>query len=72
MVNCAGWPTTVKSTITMKSPFYELTSMTIRPNGLPSAVMSINTFGFDIAVLANRQNVKRSLARVSFVREGQK
>jgi len=56
----------------MKRWFYELTSMTIRPNGLPSAVMSINTLALDIAVLANRQNVKKSLARVAFVREGQK
>ena len=36
----------------------------MRPSALPPIVMSKNTFGLAIAVLANRQNEKINLARV--------
>lgn len=54
----------IKPNYTAGKVLHKLTSITMRPSDLPPILMSKNTFGFAIAVLANRQNEKISLARI--------
>ena len=49
---------------------YGLTSMTTRPAGTPSNVMSKYTLGLDIAVLANRRNELINSARTNSSKKG--